>query len=166
MRWIVLVGHGAPPSDAPRELVSRLKQLEGRRRAAGTAMCEEERRLDEELRRWPRTAANDPYGAGVRELATALRPLVGEAQLEIAFNEFCAPSLSETIERAAAAGATEVVIVPTMLTPGGVHSEVEIPEEIEALSARFVSMRIRYAWPFDLGRVASLLAERIAQEWC
>jgi sirohydrochlorin cobaltochelatase len=126
-------------------------------------MCEEERALDERMRRWPRTAANDPYGAGVYALAEALRPLLGDARLEVAFNEFCAPSLGEAVEQCAAAGAREIVVVPTMLTPGGVHSEVEIPEELEQLATQFPSVSLRYAWPFDLLLVARLLADRVSE---
>jgi len=48
-----------------------------------------------------------------------------------------------------------------MLTPGGVHAEVEIPETIAAMSRALPHLSIRYAWPFDLERVSALLAERL-----
>src|SRR5438445_531828 len=47
---VVLVGHGAAASDTPRALVSRLKQLEGERRARGAPMSEEESSLDRQVR--------------------------------------------------------------------------------------------------------------------
>jgi sirohydrochlorin cobaltochelatase len=53
---------------------------------------------------------------------------------------------------------TRLTIVPTMLTPGGVHSEEEIPEVIEAMRAELPALEIVYAWPFDLDAVAGLLA--------
>ena len=52
-------------------------------------------------------------------------------------------------------------VVPSMLTPGGVHAEVEIPETIAAMSRALPHLSIRYAWPFDLERVSALLAERL-----
>ena len=159
--YVILVGHGAPPRDAPPAWVSRVKALEGQRRRAKTPMTNEERELDGKLRNWPRTPHNDPYAFGVEELARALRPMVSPRQLLIAYNEFCQPSIEDAVASAAKQGATDVVVVPTMLTPGGVHSEVEIPEELEALRARFPSLRLRYAWPFDVAAVAKLLSAQL-----
>ncbi len=154
----VLVGHGAPPKDVPGEMVSRLKALEGRRRATRSSMTEEERTLDAKLRAWPRTAETDPYREGVLALAAALRKKLPVAtELVVAFNEFCGPSLEEAVAVRVAAGEDDVTVVPTMLTPGGVHSEVEIPEAIEALRAAHPNVRVRYLWPFDLDLLAELL---------
>jgi sirohydrochlorin cobaltochelatase len=49
-----------------------------------------------------------------------------------------------------------------MLTPGGVHSEIEIPETIAALRRRFPNASIDYAWPFDPHTVATLLAAQVS----
>lgn len=158
---VVLVGHGAPPRDAPGELVSRLKMLEGRRRAQHAEPSTEELDLDRKLRTWPRTPENDPYKEGFEKLAAALRTeLVGRTLL-VAYNEFCAPSLEDAVQSAVDAGVREITVVPSMLTPGGVHSEVEIPEALDALRRRFPEAAIRYAWPFDLGAVARLLAAQV-----
>lgn len=159
-RAIVLVGHGVPPRDCPRELVQRLKMLEGRRRASGESMTDEERALDARIRAWPRSDDTDPYRAGMERLASALRTKV-PAELVVAYNEFCAPSLEDAVRALAGQGVTRIDVVPSMLTPGGVHAEVEIPEAIAALSSELPGVRITYAWPFDLERVASLLAERL-----
>ena len=158
---VVLVGHGAPPRDAPGELVSRLKMLEGRRRAQGVEATPEELELDRKLRSWPRTADNDPYKVGFEQLAAALRSELPGRTLLVAYNEFCAPSLEDAVGSAVDAGVREITVVPSMLTPGGVHSEVEIPEALEALRRRWPDVAIRYAWPFDLGAVARLLASQI-----
>ncbi len=158
---VVLVGHGAVPADCPRDLVTRLKALEGRRRATGGPMGDEEAALDARIRTWPRTSATDPYGAGLEALAASLRPLLGSARLVVAYNEFCAPTLEEAVAKLAATGARTVVVVPSMLTPGGVHSEIEIPETIERLRASHPTLALRYAWPFDLTAVARLLAEQV-----
>ena len=161
-RLVILVGHGAPPRDAPRELVSKLKSLEAQRRARKQPMGDEERVLDERIRAWPRTAENDPYREGVERLADALRARLGHRdEVVVAYDEFCAPSLEDAIATAARAGVTQITIVPTMLTPGGVHSEEEIPEVIEAMRAELPSLEIVYAWPFDLDAVAGLLATAV-----
>lgn len=160
---VVLVGHGAVPADCPRDLVTRLKALEGRRRAAGGPMSDEESALDARIRSWPRTRESDPYGAGLEALAAHLRPLLGNARLVVAYNEFCAPTLEEAVAALAAGGASAVVVVPSMLTPGGVHSEIEIPEIIERLRAAHPTLTMRYAWPFDLDAVARLLADQVGR---
>jgi sirohydrochlorin ferrochelatase len=54
-------------------------------------------------------------------------------RLELAYDEVCAPTLAEAVRALAADGATAIVAVPSMLTPG-VHTELEIPESIDAPS--------------------------------
>jgi sirohydrochlorin cobaltochelatase len=161
-RAVILVGHGAAAKDCPRELVTRWKSLEGRRMATGGPPSEEETALDRKIRQWPRTPENDPYRMGLLAIADALRPLVAPAELFVAYNEFCAPTLEEAAEAAISAGAREIVVIPSMLTPGGIHSEVEIPEILELVRAQHPGTLVRYAWPFDLGQVAALLAARVA----
>lgn len=161
---VVLVGHGAPARDCPRELVSKLKALEGRRRATGAPMGEEERAVDEQVRRWPRTPDNDPYRAGLFALAERLRPRLGERDLDVAFNELCAPSVEEVCEAAIARGTRQIVLVTTMVTRGGIHAETEIPETVAELQHRHPDVVLRYAWPFDIDAVAELLAGRARAE--
>jgi sirohydrochlorin ferrochelatase len=158
---VVLVGHGAVPADCPRDLVTRLKALEGRRRATGGAVTSEEAELDARIRAWPRDAGSDPYGAGLEEMAARLRPLLAGARLVVAYNEFAAPTLDQAVESLAAGGAHSIAVVPSMLTPGGVHSEIEIPEAIARLRAAHPALDLRYVWPFDLDAVARLLAEHV-----
>jgi sirohydrochlorin cobaltochelatase len=161
-RAIILVGHGAAAADTPRPLVQRLKALEGQRRAAHAPMSDEERALDQKLRSWPRTDETDPYRAGVLRLAVRLAARAGtDWDVLVAFNEFCAPTVEESFAQAIVAGAREVVLVPTMMTPGGVHSEVEIPEIVAGLRAANPDVRVRYAWPFELDDVAGLLERAV-----
>lgn len=157
---MLLVGHGTPPPDYPRAKVARLKSLEGQRRARSLPMSEEEQSLDAEIRGWPRTDDSDPYGVGVRRLAEALGALVS-APVRVAYNEFAGPSIAAAIDAAVSAGARRIDVLPTMLTAGGVHSEVEIPEEIAAARARHPGLDVRYAWPVPAERVAALLAEQL-----
>ena len=159
---MVLVGHGAPAKDCPPELTARFKALEGQRRRRGDPASAEEQALDRKIRDWPRTEESDPYRSGLEKLASALAPLLSDQKLVLAYNEFCAPSLEEAVTALAADGFTEIVVVPSMLTPGGVHSEEEIPETLRSLRARLPSIEITYAWPFDLGRVAAMLARHLS----
>ena len=91
MRGVVLVGHGGIAKDCPAELVSKLKRLEAQRRAAGTIPSAEEQELDATIRRWPRTAATDPYRAGLEAVGAALRPLLNDALFALAYNEILRP---------------------------------------------------------------------------
>ena len=160
---IVLVGHGGIPKDCPQDLVTRLKRLEAQRRAAKQPPSQEEIELDHKIRRWPRTAATDPYQAGLEAVAEQLKPCLDGALFALAFNEFCAPTLEEAVEDLINQGATSITVLTTMFTPGGSHSEVEIPEIIEELKKCYPMVRLRYAWPFDLSVVAKLLQEQAAR---
>jgi sirohydrochlorin cobaltochelatase len=158
---VILVGHGGIPKDYPSDLVAKLKRLEAQRRASGSPMSPEELELDTKIRTWPRTAKTDPYRAGLESLATHVKPLLNGAQFSLAYNEFCGPTLSEAVEDLLGKGATTITIVSTMFTPGGSHSEFEIPEELQELRARHPGVNLNYAWPFDLGQVAKMLLDHI-----
>ena len=158
---IVLVGHGGIPKDCPQELVTKLKRLEAQRRAAKQPPSPEEIELDAKIRRWPRTASTDPYQSGLVTLADALRPQLNDVLFAVAYNEFCAPTLEESVADLVRQGATHITVATTMFTPGGSHSEVEIPEILDRLRQRYPHVVLRYAWPFDLKRVAGTLAEQI-----
>ncbi len=163
-KGVILVGHGGIPKGYPSDLVTKLKRLEGQRRAAGTPMSGEELDLDRKIRQWPRTPDTDPYQAGLERLAASLKPFLGRAHFSTAYNEFCAPTLAEAIEQQIADGAKDITVVSTMFTPGGSHSEYEIPEDMADLRARHPDVTLTYAWPFDLGKVAAMLSEHI-QRW-
>lgn len=155
------MGHGAPPSDYPKERLQRLKRLEAERAARGSLdMSPEEAALDREIRAWPRTRETDPYKHGLEELARALA-LRTSRRVIPAYNEFCGPGIEEAVGAAAADGAREFTLVSTMYTRGGVHSECEIPALVDALRRRRPDLRIDYAWPFDAARVAGFLADHI-----
>lgn len=158
---VILVGHGGIPKDYPQELVTKLKRLEAQRRASGSPMSAEELELDMKIRTWPRTAKTDPYQAGLESLANQVRPLLNGAQFALAYNEFCGPTLPEAVEDLIRKGATKITVVSTMFTPGGSHSEFEIPEELQELRARHPGVTLNYAWPFDLGQVARMLLDHI-----
>ncbi len=160
---LILVGHGAVAKDCPRELVRQLKALEGRRQLTGEPPTPEEIALEDRIRHWPRTPANDPYGAGCEQLIASLRPLLPRMILKLAYLEFSAPTLEDVVEELLQTGINTVLIVPSMMTPGGVHSEVDIPQIVDALQAAHPDMTLRYAWPFDLTKIAQLMAEHVQQ---
>ena len=160
-RGVILVGHGGIPKDCPQDLVTRLKRLEAQRRAAKMPPTPEELELDSKIRRWPRTAETEPYQAGLETVAARLRAQLDGALFAVAYNEFCAPTLEESVEELIKKGATEITVTTTMFTPGGSHSEVEIPEILEQLRPQHPHVVLRYAWPFDFNLVANTLAEQI-----
>ena len=162
-RGVVLVGHGGIPKDYPQELVTRLKRLEAQRRAAKQPPSAEELELDMKIRRWPRTPSTDPYQSGLQAVATRLQPHLNSVLFGLAYNEFCAPTLEEAVEHLIEQGATEITVATTMLTPGGSHSETEIPEILDHLRPKHPGVELRYAWPFDLELVAKTLAEQICR---
>lgn len=163
VRGVILVGHGGIPKGCPQELITKLKRLEGQRRAAGTPMSTEERELDTKIRQWPRTPETDPYQSGLETVAARLRANLGDVLFAVAYNEFCAPTLEESVEALIKKGATYITVTTTMFTPGGSHSEVEIPETLEHLRPLHPEVELRYAWPFDLLMVAKLLQEQVVR---
>lgn len=162
-RGVILVGHGGIPTDCPRELVMRLKRLEGQRREAGGCPSSEEIDLDRRIRHWHRTSQTDPYQAGLQRLASVLKPLLNGALFAVAYNEYCAPTLMEAVRDLVDQGATDITVITTMVTPGGSHAEVEIPEILGQLRTLHPQVALRYAWPFDLDLVAGMLAKQIDQ---
>lgn len=161
IRGVILVGHGGIPKGCPQELITKLKRLEAQRRAAGAPMSAEEHELDTRIRRWPRTSETDPYQSGLEAVAAELRANLGNVLFAVAYNEFCAPTLEESVEELIKKGATHITVTTTMFTPGGSHSEVEIPEILGHLRPQHPEVELRYAWPFDLTLVANTLTEQI-----
>src|SRR5438132_2770085 len=156
-RGVILVGHGGIPVEYPREALTALKVLEAKRRATGSHATPEELELDRRIRRWPRTPESDPYQAGLEALASHLKTSLNSDLFAIAYNEFCAPTVEEAVETLIAAGASEIRVVPSMFTPGGSHSELEIPETLAHLRAKHPGLVLRFALPFDLYQVALIL---------
>jgi len=159
---VLLVGHGGVPVDAPPALVAELKQLEAARMRKGESqMSEREAELDRAIREWPRTKETDPYKWGLEAIAESLAELIRPRRLDVAYNEFCAPSVDDAVDRLIAEGFDRITIVTTMFTPGGSHSELEIPAIVEALGRRHPHAEIAYAWPYRLDDVAAFLAAHI-----
>jgi sirohydrochlorin cobaltochelatase len=161
MKGVVLVGHGGIPRDCPQDLVTKLKRLEAQRRAAKQQPSQEEVELDQKIRRWSRTKETDPYQSGLEAVGAVLRPHLNGMLFAMAYNEFCAPTLEEAVEDLVKQGVTSITVLTTMFTPGGSHSEVEIPEILDHLRPLYPSVELRYAWPFDLQLIAKTLSEQL-----
>ena len=164
-RGVILVGHGGIPKGCPQDLVTKLKRLEAQRRAAKQPASDEEMELDTKIRQWPRTAETDPYKSGLEAVAAQLHANLGDVLFAVAYNEFCAPTLEESVEQLVKQGATHIIVTTTMFTPGGSHSEVEIAEILDHLRPQYPGVELRYAWPFDLNLVANTLAQQVQRFW-
>jgi sirohydrochlorin cobaltochelatase len=127
--------------------------------AGDPASFAREEALESQMRRWPRTPANDPFWAASVEMARLLEESCG-LPVSVGFNEFCAPSVDEALD-ATAARAKRIVVVTPMLTRGGEHAEQEIPEAVERARHRHPGVRIDYAWPYDVNEVARFLAAQV-----
>jgi sirohydrochlorin cobaltochelatase len=155
---VILVGHGGLPADCPQDIISRLKRLEMDRRRRGAPASDEEMELDRKVRDWPRTPESDPYKVGLEKLVSHLASKMPEAKVVAAYNEFCAPSIEEAADNLVASGIKSISLISSMFTPGGSHSDKEIPEEVEELRKKYPDVEFQYAWPFDLNNIAELMA--------
>ena len=131
--------------------------------ARGASLEARAAELDAKIRDWPRHAGNDPYKAGLERLADTLRPLLPTGLFAIGYNEFCRPSIAEAVDTVITHGARWVLVIPTMLTPGGIHSERDIPQALERVRWAHPDIHIDYLWPFNLDDVTALLAAHVTR---
>ncbi|MEM3031836.1 MAG: CbiX/SirB N-terminal domain-containing protein [Nitrososphaerota archaeon] len=157
--WLVIVvGHGQPPRDMPRDILSEYLSLLHRH---GRTKLEDERlaELTRVVMDWPRNSENDPYWSSLQTLASMLRQALG-CEVVAAFNEFCPPAFDEVLEDACKSGREKIMVLTTMLIPGGIHSEVEIPEMIREMSSKY-RKEIVYIWPIDLKNLLDFFVKNI-----
>ncbi len=163
---IVLAMHGAPPLDFPREEMTEFMSLYSRiGHSPGPdagAQGKRYKELELKMRAWPRTGQNDPFYAGSQDLARQLQVASG-LEVIIGFNEFCAPALDDALEGAATREAEAVIVITPMMTRGGEHSAVDIPEAIRRVQQKFPSRKIVYAWPFPTEDIARFLSSQITR---
>jgi sirohydrochlorin cobaltochelatase len=158
---VILIGHGGLPSDIPKEVVEDFMKVHKQRVRMKTQITSKEKDLESIIRNWERTPESDPYKSGLEKLAVHLAPRLEGYKLKIAYNEFCFPSIEQAADQLAEENVTEVILITTMITPGGSHSEIEIPEEVDALRLKYPNMNFQYAWPYDLDVFSNLLSEHI-----
>jgi sirohydrochlorin cobaltochelatase len=110
--------------------------------------------------------ARDPeWRAPVDALARRLAAAMPAARVDVAFLEFMSPTLPETIDAAAAAGARRVAVAPLFWAEGG-HLKREVPALIAHCAARHPALAIE-RWPVlgDSAEVLDALAGVYLGRW-
>jgi sirohydrochlorin cobaltochelatase len=158
---VILVGHGGLPSDMPSEMVEKFMRVHKGRIKTGGPITEHEIELDTSIRQWERTPENDPYKTGLESLALHMEPMLKGHILKTAYNEFCYPAIEDAVDELAPENVSKIIIVTTMITRGGSHSEKEIPEELHTLCSKHPNIDIQYAWPFSMDAFALFLTTHI-----
>lgn len=161
---VVLAMHGAPALDFPKNELAEFFTLHARLGHGDSVPEDLRRRCDEleaRMRSWPRTADNDPFYKGSVELAEQLGRESG-LEVILGFNEFCSPSLAEALDLAAGS-AQKILIITPMMTRGGEHSAVDIPEAIREARQRHPGQDIIYVWPFPTEDIARFLSDQISR---
>ena len=78
-----------------------------------------------------------------------------------AFLQFCQPSLTEAVEKAIAEGAEKVIVSPYFLYMGN-HVSRDIPEELDALSAKHPGVELVLTKHLGVHqKLAEIVLERI-----
>ncbi len=158
---VILVGHGGLPKDIPQQVVESFMKIHKQRIRSGAAITSQEKELESTIRNWQRTPESDPYQAGLENLASYMEPNLDGYILKTAYNEFCHPSIETAVDELALESISKIIIITTMITRGGSHSEVEIPEELKDLKAKHPDIDFQYAWPFGMDAFALFLTEHI-----
>jgi len=164
---VVVVGHGIPPKDFPREKRRELRRLHDQIEALGgeekapSDLVERYHALEREVRQYPRTPENDPYDAAVKELAQRVKEIGNFPIVVVTHNEFCGSDVDEGIEEAVRQGARKVIVISTMVIKGGTHNEKDIPGKIEKARRKHPDVTIVYAYPYDTEDLAQLMVNTI-----
>jgi sirohydrochlorin cobaltochelatase len=163
---IVLAMHGMPPSDFPKKELAEFFRLNSLVEQPGNSANQDIRNqfsiLENKLKNWPRNKENDPFQYSSLELAAKLQEISGYEVL-VGYNEFCSPDLNETLLQAARENAGKIIIITTMMTGGGKHSERDIPRIIKEFNGLHPEIEVIFAWPFKTEQIAQFLSEHIAQ---
>ena len=158
--------HGIPPNDFPKKELTEFFKLHSMIEGMGAATNPEVKSqysvLDSKMRNWPRNEQNDPFHTASHKLAEKLHE-ISEHEVIVGYNEFCSPSINEALQSAANRNPNKIIIVTTMMTRGGDHSEKDIPERIVEFKKLYPEIEIVYAWPFNSNQVARFLNDHISQ---
>jgi sirohydrochlorin cobaltochelatase len=158
---IVLAMHGTPPRDFPHDEMAEMFGLHARLHGAqgpeAAALADRHDAIETRMREWPRTPDNDPYWAACHDLAEHLE-VKTDKRVVVGFNEFCNPSIEDAVDLVVSGGANDVLVMTTMMTRGGEHSEVDIPAAMARAQEAHPGVTFTYAWPFDTEEVAAFLA--------
>ena len=81
--------------------------------------------------------------------------------VKTAYNEFCYPDIEDAVNELVSDNYSKIILVTTMITRGGSHSESEIPEEVDKLRLQHPQIDIQYAWPFCMDNFAEFLGKHV-----
>ena len=81
--------------------------------------------------------------------------------MQIAFNEMCAPSVEEGLDELVKQRPDTILVTSIMVTPGGVHSEKDIPLSIENFREKHPDIVVIYAWPYDIRLITSFVVDHV-----
>ncbi|HUT80189.1 MAG TPA: CbiX/SirB N-terminal domain-containing protein [Candidatus Bathyarchaeia archaeon] len=161
---IVLAMHGSPPKDFPMDEMAFFYGIHLRLEHNPQSVDNETKKralaIEEKMKNWPRTYENDPYFTSSIEIGKNVEEITGYETL-VGFNEFCNPAVKDVLLKALETNPNTIFVTTPMITPGGEHSEIDIPETITAISKDYPNTKIIYAWPFDLVDVANFLSNQI-----
>jgi sirohydrochlorin cobaltochelatase len=89
--------------------------------------------------------ARDPaWAAPMQRSAARIAERAPEVAVELAFLEFLTPDLNGAVDRLAARGVRDIVVVPVFLAQGG-HLKRDVPVLVEAAAARHAELRLTLA---------------------
>ncbi len=161
---VIIVGHGSLPNDFPKikeyfEAINKHGHGHGHGHSHGDNTDEAFAALEHALIYWPRTEQNDKYWAGFMKIVKAVEQSDTYHSVHHAFNEFCAPTITEALAEAVKTEPNTIILTSIMMTPGGGHSEKDIPVAIEAFKKNNpnVNVNIVYAWPYDVNDISGWL---------
>ncbi|MCX7176914.1 MAG: CbiX/SirB N-terminal domain-containing protein [Proteobacteria bacterium] len=100
-------------------------------------------------------ARNPDWAQPILAIREAMLTRLPEARVEVAFLEFIAPQLPETIAGLVADGFREIVIVPIFMAQSG-HTKRDLPALLEAARVRHDGLVIEVATP--IGEAAEVVA--------
>ena len=87
--------------------------------------------------------SRDPeWSTPFERLARRVRERRQAVGVAVAYLEISLPTLGEAVASLLAAGATEIVVVPLFLAPGG-HVRRDLPQMIDAVRARHPGVTVR-----------------------
>src|SRR5579875_1335490 len=108
---ILLVGKGNPPKDYPKEKFLEYIKLKFNLEKIDEASRKRFEELDQEIKKWPRNANNDPSYFNIVNLCEELRYALGFVT-DFAFENYCSPTLSEAIYDLISRGFYSIIVVP------------------------------------------------------
>jgi sirohydrochlorin ferrochelatase len=161
--FVILATHGSPPNNFPEDELREFFELHARFGVGNAPDSVAQKRyieLETRMRGWKRNSQNDPFYVSSLELAKYMEKLL-QLPVFTAFNEFCAPRVSDAIIDTAEQGAERVIVVTSMLTRGGEHAEVDIREAVEKASHDYPEIEFIFAFPFPAKDIARFLSEQV-----